>query len=586
MLPHNLIRSSTSTVTSLCTFLCLTHYAHAATDPAQIEQQQYNQYQQRIENLKDKTTEPFVNLNGSAVYDNLQQLPLDETPCFSINHIALKLPNQAAQKQKFATVLDPIRYGSKSIIGKCIGQQGLSYTVRNVQNELIKQGFITTQATISAQDLTTGQLAITVIPGRINQIWRSQDGHPKTNISNALTLSQDDILNLRDIETSLENFRLPQSSATNIDIIPSVNDITDEQYGSSDLVVAQYQTNPLHWQLSIDDSGNKDTGKYQGTVSASIDRPLNSNDVLDLSYTHTVDPWNSVRDKADNHSLYVNYRYPYKEWQLQLMYSDYNFNQTLAGLNQDIKYRGESNQGSIGLQKIVHRDDKSKTIINLDGYHKNSKNYFDDQEIEVQRRRTSGWKLGISHERQTVIGDMSTHLEYQKGTGALSAIKAPESYISETASQPSIWSAQVSLRHPFSIVDSAYQYNMQWRGQYSSQSLIPQDRFSIGGRYTIKGLNDEQSLSGEHGVLLQQEVARVLPATEKVTIMPYLALDQGWVGGESTQYLSGNYLMSTSIGARIYANNISIDSFIGKGLQAPQSIDKSTTGGFKITIYN
>lgn len=87
-------------------------------------------------------------------------------------------------------------------------------------------------------------------------------------------------------------------------------------------------------------------------------------------------------------------------------------------------------------------------------------------------------------------------------------------------------------------------------------------------------------------MLLQQEVARIVPLTGQVTLMPYVTLDQGWVSGDSTQYLAGNYLMSTSIGARLYANNISIDGFIGRGLQAPRSIDKDTTGGFRVTIYN
>lgn len=572
-------------VIQLCS-IGLTSHVYAQSDFTQIEQQQYNQYQQRLEELENKTAQPFVSLGEPTIGTSLQRPPLNETPCFPISQVALQLPDEPALKKKFTTILGPIKYGQGSILGKCIGQQGLHYAVRQVQNELIKQGFITSQASLGPQDLTRGVLNITVTPGRLHKVWRAQDGHPKTNISNALTLSEGDIVNLRDIETSLENFRLPQSSTTTIDIIPSITATDDDQYGNSDLVVDQKRSTPIQWQLSIDDSGNKDTGKYQGTLTTNIDNPLNANDVLNVSYTHTIDPWNRTDKPSDNNSLYVNYRYPYKKWQLQLLYSDYDFNQTLAGLNQDIVYKGKSNQSSIGLQRLIHRDRYSKTSASFDGYHKNSKNYFDDQEIEVQRRRTSGWKAGLNHQRQTAIGDMTASLQYQKGTGALSAIAAPESYISEAVSQPSIWNAQVSIRHPFTVDTSSYQYTLQWRGQYSPQPLIPQDRFSIGGRYTTKGLSDEQSLSGENGMLLQQEVARIMPLMGQVTMMPYITLDQGWVSGDSTQYLAGNYLMSTSIGARLYAKNISIDGFIGKGLQAPRSIDKDATGGFRVAVYN
>lgn len=306
---------------------------YAETDINQIEQQQFNQYQQRIENIEDRNAQPFVNLDQSTLTDDLLRIPFNETPCFNIYKVNLVLPDESSLKRQFATILGPIKYGRGSILGHCIGQQGLNYAVRNVQNELIKQGFITTQASLLAQDLTSGTLEITITPGRLDKVWRGEDGHPKVNVSNALVLDKGDVINLRDIETSLENFRLPQSQLTTIDIIPSINATDNEQYGSSDLVVTQKRANRIQWQLGIDDSGNKDTGQYQGTLSATIDRPLASNDVLNLSYTHTIDPWNNVDSSSNNESIYANYRYPYKNWQLQLTHSDYGFDQTLAGLS-------------------------------------------------------------------------------------------------------------------------------------------------------------------------------------------------------------------------------------------------------------
>lgn len=570
----------------LCILGSVSSLAYAQTDITQIEQQQFNQYQQRIENLEDRIAQPFVSLDQSTLTDDLLRVPLNETPCFTIYKVDLVLPNESSLKRQFATILGPIKYGRGSILGQCIGQQGLNYALRNVQNELIKQGFITSQATLLAQDLTSGTLAITITPGQLDKVWRGEDSHPKVNVSNALVLDKGDIINLRDIETSLENFRLPQSHLTTIDIIPSINAVDNEQYGSSDLVVTQKRANRIQWQLGIDDSGNKDTGQYQGTVSATVDRPLASNDVLNLSYTHTIDPWNNVDSSSNNDSIYANYRYPYKNWQMQLTYSDYGFDQTLAGLNQDIIYKGRSENSAIDVQRIIHRDSASKTIATVGGYYGNSKNFFDEVEIEVQRRRFAGWKARINHQRQTSLGEFNASLQYQRGTAAFSAIQAPESFISEAESQPSIWEAQLNLRSPFYISDASYQYNLQWRGQYSPQILIPQDRFSIGGRYTLKGSSEEQSLSGEKGMLLQQEIARILPLPNQMTLMPYITVDQGWVDGDSTQFLAGKYLVSTSLGARLYASNISVDGFIGKSLQAPDSFDKDTVGGFRVTVYN
>lgn len=236
-------KSALSTAMKLVIVGSVSCQVNAQPDINQIEQQQYNQYQQRIENLEERATRPFVSLNQAIITDDLLRLSLNESPCFNISRVNLVLPDQSSLEKQFATVLDPIKYAQGSILGNCIGQQGLNYAVRNVQNELIKQGFVTTQASLLAQDLTSGTLEITITPGRLDKVWRGEDSHPNINVSNALVLDKGDIINLRDIETSLENFRLPQSHLTTIDVIPSINTIDTEQYGSSDLVVTQKRAN-------------------------------------------------------------------------------------------------------------------------------------------------------------------------------------------------------------------------------------------------------------------------------------------------------------------------------------------------------
>lgn len=42
----------------LCSLGGITCHAYAQSDLNQIEQQQYNQYQQRLENFEDKTSKP------------------------------------------------------------------------------------------------------------------------------------------------------------------------------------------------------------------------------------------------------------------------------------------------------------------------------------------------------------------------------------------------------------------------------------------------------------------------------------------------------------------------------------------------
>lgn len=556
-------------------------YANSNSDIKQINETQYNQFKQRIEQIEDHNMSSTVHIEPTHQQD-INRIITGETPCFPITDIQI---NTAEDGQRvFKKSVSHLKQGKYNIIGQCIGEQGLNQITRSVQNELLKAGFITSQAVIEPQELATGKLMVTVIPGRMNAIWISEDTTDKVNTSNSIAMRQGDILNLREVETSLENLRLPQSVLANIQIIPSIEDTNNQYYGSSDLLINYKKDSPLHFELSIDDAGSSATGEYQATLTTTIDNPLNANDVLDVSYTHTIDPWNDTETDADNRSIYASYTYPFKKWQLRLSHSDYGFHQTLAGLNNDIVYSGETSRTRADLQRVLHRNGISKTLLSLGGYHKRSKNLFDDEEIEVQRRQTSGWSAGIQHERETKLGSVSLGLQYERGTGAFAAIPAPESYVSDVESRPGIWSANASLVHPFTIGDGFYQYRTNLRGQYSRYNLIPQDRFGIGGRYSVRGFDDEQSLSGENGLIVQQEIGRIIPVLD-MTLMPYATLDQGFVSGESTEYLAGIHLVGTSLGLRLYSPNMSLDTFVGRGLKAPRQMDKDSTAGFRFSIF-
>ncbi len=555
--------------------------AHSTNDLTEINQTQFNQFEQRMTQLEENSFQPSVHLKQTPQV-NVNQILTNETPCFTIHDI--KVQTTADGQPVFAKMVNHLKQGRYNIIGRCVGQTGLNQITRSVQNELLKAGFITSQAMIESQNFATGNLVITIIPGLMNKVWIAENTTNNVTTHNAIALTKGDILNLRDIETSLENFRLPQSADANIQIIPTIEQIDNANYGSSDLLIEYKRDFPLHVNFTIDDAGSKSTGEYQGTLTTTLDNPLGANDVLDVSYTHTIDPWNKTDTDSGNRSIYASYTYPFRKWKLHLSHSDYDFYQTLVGLNDDIIYSGETTRTNAELQHILHRDANSKTFLSLGGYHKRSKNLFDDEEIEVQRRQTSGWTAGLQHQRQSMLGDVSFGVKYERGTGAFAAIPAPESFTSDVESRAGIWSANASLVSPFVIGNGNYQYRTSIHGQYSKYHLTPQDRFSIGGRYSVRGFDDQYSLSGEKGLIVQQEIGRILPVLD-MTLMPYATLDQGFVAGENTEGLAGKHLVGTSLGLRLFAPSMSLDTFVGRGLKAPKQMDKSSTAGVKFSVF-
>ena len=52
----------------------------------------------------------------------------------------------------------------------CIGSEGINVLLRRIQNRLIDAGYVTTRVVVEPQDLRSGVLVLTVIPGKVGRI--------------------------------------------------------------------------------------------------------------------------------------------------------------------------------------------------------------------------------------------------------------------------------------------------------------------------------------------------------------------------------------------------------------------------------
>ncbi|MFX8078990.1 ShlB/FhaC/HecB family hemolysin secretion/activation protein, partial [Acinetobacter baumannii] len=84
-------------------------------------------------------------------------------------------------------------------------------------------------------------------------------------------------------------------------------------------------------------------------------------------------------------------------------YSRYQYEQNVLGANSVLRYHGLSEQGNLNVSRVLSRSGQHKTTLYGKLYHKQNSNFIDDIEIEVQRRRTSGWNAGIQHRQY--LGD-------------------------------------------------------------------------------------------------------------------------------------------------------------------------------------
>lgn len=502
---------------------------------------------------------PDVRLETPQAAVGADRLPEQEAPCFPIHSIQLI----GDASERFQWALRAANPKDDPALGRCLGAGGINLTMKRMQNAIIERGYVTTRVLAEPQDLKSGALVLTVIPGRIHAI-RFTDGTSKRATQwNALPANPGDLLNLRDIEQALENFkRIPTAEA---DIQIAAAQGADAKPGESDVVIAWKQRFPVRLSLSLDDSGSDSTGKYQGNVALSLDHLLTLNDLFYVSYNHDLGGGESGKRGSEGQTLH--YSVPYGYWQLGLTASEYDYHQSVAGANQSYLYSGESRNSEIRLSRLIYRDAVRKTTAFLAGWTRSSRNFIDDTEIEVQQRRMAGWEFGLGHREFIGTTTLDLGLAYRRGTGAHDALAAPEEDFGEGTSRAKLITANSQLQVPFVLGNQRLRYINVWRVQWNRTPLVPQDRFSIGGRYTVRGFDGENILSAERGWLTRNELGLALAQTGQEL---YLGLDYGEVGGSSSELLLGKRLAGGVIGLRGGYKGFSYDLFWGQPIKKPE----------------
>jgi len=503
----------------------------------------------------------------------LDRLPIEAT-CFQITLLTLKpaVSDLASAETGASTVnwdwaLDAAAGPTQddSPLKRCVGALGIDLVIKRLQDAVLARGFVTTRILAQPQDLSGGVLALTVVPGRIRAIRFAEPVDPRGTAWTAVPAKPGDVVNLRDIEQALENFKRVPTAEANIEIVPS--DGPQARPGESDLLITYKQGLPLRLSLSVDDSGTQATGKYQSAISISYDNALTLNDLLYVTLSQDVGTGQGGSRKAQGtHGDTLHYSVPLGYWTVGATINHGRYFQTVAGIGQNYVYRGTNSSAEVKLSRLVYRDATRKTTLALKAFQRRSGNFIDDTEVEVQRRAVGGWEWGISHKEFLGQATIDANLAYKRGTGAFSAIAAPEEAFGEGTSRFAATSADVTLNVPFKLAQQSLRYSATWRGQYNHTPLTPQDRFAIGGRFSVRGFDGESALVAERGWLIRNDISLSLGDSGHTF---YVGLDHGQVSGPGSGLLAGTKLTGAVVGLRGAFKNLQYDVFVGAPVRKP-----------------
>lgn len=563
----------------LVLLLSATGFGWAASTAAQStpEQQAIDQQRRAEQRQAGQAAQlqpsPSVNLQPPTA-NTPALLPTHEAPCFDIQRIELEGPSSAA----FTWLLEHADGHTQlpqpdPATGRCLGAQGVQRVIDRLQNALIGKGYVTSRILAQPQNLGTGVLKLKLMPGQVHDIVYSTGTGQRASRWNTVPTGPGQVLNLRDIEQALENYKRVPTTEADIQITPA------SEPGSSDLVIVHQQPWPYRLSATADDSGTRSTGKYQGSLTLSYDNWWTLSDLFYLTLSHDLGGADPGPRGTQGHTLH--YSVPYGYWLLALNSSNNNYNQTVAGASQNYLYSGTSDSADIKLSRIVHRSSTGKTSLSLKGFQRRSNNYIDDTEVQVQRRVVAGLEWGLNHKTSLSQGSLDANLNYKVGTGAWGSLPAPEEAFGEGTSRMRLLQADINLQQPFELAGRKYNYSGQWRWQGNRTALTPQDRFAIGGRYTVRGFDGLSVLSAERGWLLRNEVSTAL--TQQV--QGYIAADIGHVDGPSAAQLAGQSLSGGVLGLRGQIGKVQWDVFAGGPLHKTQHFNtSSTTAGFSLAV--
>jgi hemolysin activation/secretion protein len=552
---------------ALAVFAALSPGAMAQDKPITPDQQQQRQRtQQQAQERQARENAPSARLGEKAATDFRHDDLPGETSCFKIRQLRLQGERSAA----FGFVQ---RYLDR-YAGRCIGHEGLSLIVRRAGDLILSRGYVTTRVGLEQQDLAGGTLTLTVVPGLIHAI-RMADHTPAGDWRWALPMRPGDLLNLRDIEQGVEQMKRLPSQDVDIDLAPAGSN------GQSDLVIAVKRSRPWRVVATLDDSGASATGLYQAGVSLGVDNPIHANDMLSLGITH--DAFNG--DGRGTRGFNVNYSVPRGNWLFTASAYGYRYSQTVEGSAQSFRSSGTSRAFDLGAQRLLHRDHHSKTAVELHVGKRWAHSYIEDVELDSQRRDETTVEVALTHRHY--LGNAQLDLRVAEHFG-VPWFGGQRDAADHGAGEPSfayrLSTLDLSLGVPFKLGASNAQWTSEFHGQYSNNNLYGDQFIAIGGRYTVRGFQGDQTLAAARGWYWRNSFTVPIG---RWPLAWYAGVDTGRVSGPGTLYLPGNTTLAGAFfGLRGTYRQLSWDAFIGKPMHGGYLLPNTRpASGFQL-IYS
>lgn len=538
-------------------------------DPAQrlLQEQRERERQREAERPPSQIELPKLPSAGRDTIANIEQVP-EPGPVFQIDRIDVTGNTVLSQAQ-----LDDI---TRPFLGKRLGGARINLLLRRLTEAFVNRGLITTRAYLGEQNLRSGVLAITFVPGKIEAIKlndqqlspRDASASPDSGgwltdagVRMAIPTGPGAVLELADLEQGVEQINRMRRNKAEMQILPGSTP------GSSVIGIANKPGDRLWYSAGIDNYGSKQTGLNRTRFGVEADNLLGLQEILSFNYSGSRET-NALVASASIPFGYNTFSYTTSLSEYQTLISDTAllYGKTVASTWGWNRVLSRSQALRTALDVTLSRRKADRDINNLP---------LDPQKLTVlrvggsvlwrflvqQRPATLSLELGISkglsafgaNQDSAQITDDEAHSQFTKidGNAALAfALPSPDAF-------------QLAMR-------------MQFNAQWTKQALFGSEQLFVGGMSSVRGFR-ESGISGDRGAYARNELIwSNAPAVSDVRVEPYVFFDLGMtelIAEQHTRKLSGigaGLRMQLQAGKHAWTSEITL----GRPVQQPDFLGK------------
>ncbi|MDP7291997.1 MAG: ShlB/FhaC/HecB family hemolysin secretion/activation protein [Verrucomicrobiota bacterium] len=430
----------------------------------------------------------------------------------------------------------------KDRIGKKVSIEELEGVRKTISKHYFDQRYVNSGAVIDEQDLAAGVLKIRIVEGRLNDVnVMNKGGWLRTDyLDKRIHREVGKPLNLDDLKLALELIRRDDKiRKINTALVPT------DQLGESNLDMIVTENKVFDAGVGVSNRRPPSVGAEEAEVFLGTKNLTSLGDALRANYTFTQEGLEEV-DFGDAGNYSVFYSLPLTRWdttlELGLTQSDYAI---LEEPFDALDIESDTRMYTVALRQPIYRDFQHEFSVTLKGEHRRSEVLVSGERFSISPGSVDGQTritaLRISPEyvyrsQERVIAARTT-LSF--GLDELDPIMT-----SDYDRKYLTWLTQASWVESVSSNDMLFIVKLFH--QYTDQSVVSMEQFSLGGMNTIRGYRENQ-LIRDNAVVISPEL-RIPVYKDRygkalVYLIPFFDYGVGWntdgPRGRETIYSAG-----------------------------------------------